>query len=62
MSCLYSRRGHTWTELGAAPNATGIIDHARRLCTKCSALGYVTKQGIVISGAQLASSPMAWAR
>lgn len=60
-ACRYSRRGHTWRELGAVPNASGIIDHARRVCAKCSAPGYVDKQGRVVSGEELAVSSAAWA-
>jgi len=59
-SCAFSRRGHTWRELGAVPNAAGIIDHARRICAKCQERGYVNNQGIVISGEALANSAMAW--
>jgi hypothetical protein len=62
VKCPHSRRGHTWRELGCAPNATGIIDHARRLCAKCGVQGYVNGQGVIIFGEQLENSGFAWAR
>ena len=62
MSRVHSRRGHSWRELGAVPNATGMIDHARRLCAKCGEPGYVDKQGRIISGDELSTSYMAWRR
>jgi len=61
MKCPYSRRGHSWRPL-TTPDATGLVDHARRVCIKCGESGYVDKQGCVMFGANLVSSTFSWLR